>query len=266
MVLRRKNFPEVGDIVVATVREIFDFGAFTTLDEYNNIKAYLPWSEISTKWIKNIRDLIKENQKIIAKVIRVDNSKGNVDISMKKVNEDEKRKKIIEWKRAQKAHKILEVIANKLNKPVTIAYNEVGWKLEDRYGEIMKGLEEIAKNGEIALKEIGVPEQWWKLIIEEARKHVEEKLYEVSAQITLRSYSPNGIELIKKVLSLPIQISSEKGIKCRVYTIGSPRYRIDIYYQDPKKASEIMDEIINEIKFLADNLGLEFNASKVKEK
>jgi translation initiation factor 2 subunit alpha (aeIF-2a) len=85
MIYNRYQLPKEGEILVATVKQVFDYGSYVTLDEYGGIQAFLPWSEISTRWVKNIRDVVKEGRKVIVKVIRVDRKKGTVDVSLKKV-------------------------------------------------------------------------------------------------------------------------------------------------------------------------------------
>jgi len=72
----RKRLPRVGELVVATVRQVFDYGAYVTLDEYNDLEAYLPWSEVASRWVRNIRSVLRENQKIVVKVIRVNRKRA----------------------------------------------------------------------------------------------------------------------------------------------------------------------------------------------
>ncbi|MEM1878142.1 MAG: S1 RNA-binding domain-containing protein, partial [Desulfurococcaceae archaeon] len=90
MVLPRKELPDQGELTIATVKDIHEFGAYVTLDEYADLKAFLPWSEVSSKWIRDIREVIREGQKIVVKVIRVDKGKKEVDVSLKRVSDTEK--------------------------------------------------------------------------------------------------------------------------------------------------------------------------------
>ena len=75
MVIRRSEWPEVGDLVVATVRRIVDYGAYVHLDEYGK-EGLLHISEISSSWVRNIRDHVREGQKVVLKVLRVNPEKG----------------------------------------------------------------------------------------------------------------------------------------------------------------------------------------------
>ncbi|RLE89661.1 MAG: translation initiation factor IF-2 subunit alpha, partial [Thermoprotei archaeon] len=55
MVKKRKQLPDVNELVIGTVRRIYDHGAFVTLDEYNDLEAYIPLNEVSHTWFRNIR-------------------------------------------------------------------------------------------------------------------------------------------------------------------------------------------------------------------
>lgn len=263
MIYSRNKLPKEGEILIATVKQVFDYGSYVVLDEYGNLQAFLPWSEISTRWVKNIRDVIKEGRKIVVKVIRVDSKKGTVDVSLKKVNDDERRKKNAQWKKIQKLDKILELVAQKLGKSEKDAWQEVAWKLEDEYGDAFDALIKASKEGDKILLDAGVPQIWVKPLLEEAIKHNEEKKVKDSAVITLKTLDPNGIEKIKKVLKEAIEGNEEEEqFIVKIYTIGAPRYRVDVLGTDPKTVGERLSEIVNKIQELAKTEGIEVGVQK----
>ncbi|MFH1448366.1 MAG: S1 RNA-binding domain-containing protein, partial [Candidatus Micrarchaeota archaeon] len=55
--------PEKDELVIATIRKIFPYGAFCSLDEYDNKEAFVHISEVASRWVKNIHEFLKENQK-----------------------------------------------------------------------------------------------------------------------------------------------------------------------------------------------------------
>jgi len=73
---RAREFPEEGEFVIATVKSIHNYGAFLSLDEYSGKDGFMHISEVAPTFVRNIRDYLKEGQKIVAKVIRVDPTKG----------------------------------------------------------------------------------------------------------------------------------------------------------------------------------------------
>src|SRR5215472_18294836 len=111
------TFPEVGDLVVATVNKVEDYGAYVKLDEYAGIEGLVHISEISTTWVRNIRDHARQGQKLVLKVLRVNPNRNQIDLSLRRVTGREKSEKMLEWKKERKADAILRSAAEKLKKP-----------------------------------------------------------------------------------------------------------------------------------------------------
>jgi len=103
---RVNEFPDEGELVVCTVQSVKNFGAFVTLDEYGGKEGFIHVRDVATGWVKYIRDYIREGQKVVCKVLQVDPSRGHIDLSLKDVNEHQRREKIREWKNEAKAEKL----------------------------------------------------------------------------------------------------------------------------------------------------------------
>ncbi len=261
MIYNKHPLPREGDILIATVKQVFDYGSYVTLDEYGNLQAFLPWSEISTRWVKNIRDVVKEGRKIVVKVIRVNREKGTVDVSLKKVNDDERRKKNAEWKKLQKTDKILELVSQKLGKSEKEAWEQVAWKLE-KYGDVFDVLQKAVKEGDKILRDAGVPEIWIKPLIEEASKHYEERKVKESKVVIVKTLNPEGVEKIKSVFGKAIEDVKDTEFSIKIYTIGAPRYRIDVTGTEPKAVAERLDSIIEKLQEIAKDEGVEVSVQK----
>jgi translation initiation factor 2 alpha subunit (eIF-2alpha) len=109
-----QTLPEEGEIIIATVREVTGHGVYVTLDEYNNMTGFLYISEIATGWIRNIERYVRPKQKAVLKVIRVNKVRGEIDTSLKQVSGEERRSKLIEIKKSDKAATLLDVVQSKL--------------------------------------------------------------------------------------------------------------------------------------------------------
>src|SRR4030043_2126000 len=118
MFLRREGFPEEGELVLCTVVKIQYHAVTVILDQYYNKQGLIHISEVSAGRIRNIRDFVEENKKVVCKVIRVDPERGHIDLSLRRVNESQRRSKTDLIKQEQKAEKIIEVLAEKLKIPV----------------------------------------------------------------------------------------------------------------------------------------------------
>src|SRR5215472_18746552 len=110
-------YPEVGDLVVATVTRVEDYGAYVRLDEFSGIEGLVHISEISTTWVRNIREHARQGQKLVLKVLRVSSQRNQIDLSLRRVTGREKSEKMLEWKKERKAESILKSAGDKLQKP-----------------------------------------------------------------------------------------------------------------------------------------------------
>ncbi len=243
MVRKRKRWPERGELVIGTVVKVFDQGAYITLDEYGGKEAYVPVNEITRSWFRDIREFVREGQKNVFKVMRIDRRRGHIDVSLRRVSDSERRAKLYEWKRAQRAEKLLELAAKRLGKSLDDAYREAGWKIEDRYKEIYAGLEAAVEHGEKALLNAGLSSEWAKVLTEIAKEHIEIPKTKIRYLLTLTCYKPQGINAIKdSLLKAKEFLESHRDIEYRIYTIGAPKYRIELVTSNPKEGEKILKQ------------------------
>ena len=78
---------EVGVIYEGTVRKIMDFGAFVEI--FPGTDGLVHISQLDSKRVRTVRDILKEGDKIMVKVLEVDRD-GKIRLSRKAVMEDEK--------------------------------------------------------------------------------------------------------------------------------------------------------------------------------
>lgn len=236
MVKKKDILPTEGDLVIVTVNKVYSHGAFGSLDEYQNKEGYIHISEVASTWIKNIRDFVKEGQKTVAKVLSVNPHKEQIDISLRRVSEAAKKNKIQDWKRLQKAHKLLEITAKSLGKDIDAAYEEVGFSLGDKYGEIYGALEEISALGREAFEDMDIPEEWIEPLIKISQENVTIPVVEINGYVDIKCPSPDGVEAIKNALVSAEKQNEDPDIEVKIRYVGSPRYRINVVAPDYKQA------------------------------
>ncbi|GAB6148297.1 translation initiation factor IF-2 subunit alpha [Stetteria hydrogenophila] len=262
----RKPLPDVGELVVGTVKEVYDYGAYLDLDEYGGVRAFLPWSEIASRMVRNIRQVLRENQKVVVKVIRVYKKRGQVDVSLKRVTDGERRRKMMWWKRTLKAAAIIERAAEKLGAKPEEAH-KILWKLNDYYGDALTALEQAVIYGIEPLLEAGIPEEWAKAIYETAKTRIEVRQVKISGVFTLTSLASDGIERVKKVLQAAREAAlsvDPEHVKVRIYTLGAPRYRIDLTGHDYKILEKALAQAVEKARETAEELGVTFKFERLK--
>ncbi|WP_446898051.1 S1 domain-containing RNA-binding protein [Clostridium sp. LBM24168] len=90
---------KAGSILEGTVVNITNFGAFVEVDGKTGLVHI---SEISDTYVKNIRDYLKEKDKVTVKVISIDDN-GKISLSIKQANTGKKSFKPVEidWQKDQ---------------------------------------------------------------------------------------------------------------------------------------------------------------------
>ena len=236
--MERSGWPEESDLVVCTVKKVTDFGAFVELDEYAKKEGLIHISEVASGWVKYIRDHVREGQKIVCKVLYVDTAKHHIDLSLKDVNEHQRREKIQEWKNEQKAEKWIQYVAKttkteqeKLNKLIELIY--------EKFGSVYSAFEKSRANGISTMTDLGISKEFAEAIKKVAEENLKKPQVEIAGYVDLTSSLPDGIEHIKKSLKAAGDIK-EDNIKIDISYTGAPRYRIHVIAPDYKKAESIL--------------------------
>ncbi|MDI9394222.1 MAG: translation initiation factor IF-2 subunit alpha [Euryarchaeota archaeon] len=235
------HWPEVGEFVVCTVKNVTDFGAYVELEEFGGREGFIHISEIKAGWVKYVRDYVREGQKIVCKVLNVDPSRGHIDLSLKDVNEHQRRAKIQEWKNEQKAAKWLQFVAEE-TKTDENGLQALYERLVEDFGSAYAAFEEAAIEGEKAFKGLKVNKKYIKSIIKIAGENIKLPFVDIAGYVDLTCNLPNGIEAIKQSLHAANSISDVDGkdIRLEISYTGAPRYRIKVIAPDYKKAESVL--------------------------
>jgi translation initiation factor 2 subunit 1 len=238
----KKEYPEEGELVIGTITTVQGFGAFVSLDEYPNKEGFIHISEIATGWVKRIRNFVRERQKVVCKVVHVDPAKKHIDLSLKKVNDHQRREKIQEWKNAQKATKLFEMVAAGLGKTVEQCYKEFGDALMKKYGTLYAAFEECSYDPN-TLKNDGFSGDWLKKFEEIAKGSITVPFVEIKGMLLLTSFLPDGVTHIKEALQVAGK-SEFDDVTIDIKYIGAPRYMIKVKAPDYKIAESQMKKAV----------------------
>jgi translation initiation factor 2 subunit 1 len=245
MAFKKQEWPELGDLIIATVENVTDFGAYVKLDEYNKI-GLIHVSEISSSWIRNIRDFVREGQKVVLKVLRVDAEKGHIDLSLRRVTKRERIEKIMSWKKERKAEALIRGVAEKTGVSVEDIYAKAGAPVENEYG-LYEGFEKAVKEGAGVLTKIGVPEDIAKAMVEIGQERIRIPMVKVKGTIELRCMKPNGVKIIKEAFTNAKKTEKSANTKLRFYVIAAPKYSIEVLAEDYKHGEDTLQRVAQNI-------------------
>lgn len=262
MMSRKADYPEVGDLVVCSVANVKNFGAFVTLDEYEGKEGFIHVRDVATGWVKYIRDHVREGQKAVCKVLNVDSDRGHIDLSLKQVNEHQKREKIQEWKNEKKAEKLLEIVAAKMNKTADQAYAEIGEKLTSEFGTLYNAFEQATLDND-ALKEAGLDKKWASAIAEVAKENIQTPSVTIDGQLEVTNPKPDGVDHIKKALATGLD---SEDAEVSIHYIGAPRYKVTVTAQDYKLAEQELKSAVAKVKAAVEKSGGTASFTRKEEK
>jgi len=242
MFYKKPGFPEENEILICTIKKILPNCVFVDLDEYKDKEGVVQISEVSPGRIRNIRDFVKEGKKIICKVLKINEERNHIDLSLRRVNQAQRINKNKEYKQEQRSEKILESLAKQKNLTIKDAYEQIGYKLVDEFGTLNDAFQEIVKD-ENVLKFLSLDPVLQGSLINLIKSKIKPKEVKISATLKLISSLPNGIEEIKKMLKKVNELITKDNLKCDILYAGAPNYRLTITSTNYKEAEKEIEKI-----------------------
>ena len=229
---------KIDDFVLCTVKEIVGTTVFVQIE--GNGEGAIVVSEIAPGRIRNLRDYVVPNKKIVCKVIRIDD-KGNISLSLRRVSNKERNEVLEKIEKEKEFSSIVKAIL-KEKAPETL--NKIKSDNQNLYEFVAS-----CKDNPTSLKKYfsqSEVDSICKILNSKG-----EKIVEVKKEISLSSFLPNGIILIKNIL-IPYK---------NVSYLAAGRYLIKISSDSYKKANQEMLKITEEIEAKAkkDKLDFEIN-------
>ena len=239
MLYKKQGFPEDDELVLCTVTSVQQNSVFAKLDEYDKT-GMINISEVSPGRIRNIRDFVVEGKKSVCKVLRTNPEKGYIDLSLRSVNEGQKKKKLEEIKLEQKAEKILENAATILKLNLNVLYKDIMTKVSKQYSGLHSLFEDIVMNN-LNLEKFGVDKNIADEVTEIVKERIKPPEVEIKGRMKLISYDLNGIDIVKNALKKAHDIGKE-GVKI-IYE-GAGNYKFVVKSHDYKTAEKIMEKMV----------------------
>ena len=221
--------PEAGDLVVGVVKRIERYGAYIDLLEYPGWGGLVHISEISLKWVRNIKDYLRENQREIFKVLRVDKASRQVDVSLRRVSQKER-----EWK----------ILAERSGKPEEEFRKKIVEPALKRNLSLYDVFLEVVEKDKLP-KWMRLDEDEARLLIQLVKQEIKIKRATVKKTLFMSVPLGNGVEVIKKAAERGLQIARKDGA-VSITTVGAPKYLLRVEAEDEEKAKQLIDKISSE--------------------
>ena len=238
-----QELPEIGEIVIATITKISDHGAYVTLDEYNKIQGFLHVSEIAPGWVRKVHRYVKEGEKKVLLVKKVGTERREIDLSLKQISKDQRKKKLLDVKRFEKEQGILKNIQEK-SELTTKQIEELEDQFLSKYDSVYDAMLNVAIKGTGEINDLKLQKKVL-TTIEDICSKMKLPSVELRGILEISNNQSNGVELIQKTLS---DAENAEDVKIEITYLGAPRYRLSLVAQDFKTAEKSLKPILEKIE------------------
>src|SRR5207245_5702545 len=177
-----------------------------------------------------------------------------IELCCRRVTGREKSEKILEWKKEGKAEAILKSAADKLKKTEEDA-EDIRKILLDKFGGLYSPLEEALDEGPEVLVKGGLSSEWAQAIAEVTKTKIRLERSKVRGTVAVTCHKPGGVEIIKQELMSAKEIRKPRGSEVKIYSIGAPKYRIEVESRSFEAGEQNLSLTIEEVRGSIQNAG-----------
>jgi len=225
-----KNFPEEEELIFCTVEKIEGVTIFVRLNDFDMV-GVIPVSEIAPGRIRNIRDYVTINKKIICKVMKVDREKEHIELSLRRVSAKDQRELLERHERERAASVILEIVVKEKK-------DEIINRIKKEYPLLSEFMQELLEKPEL-FERFGL-EQYREKLLKIIKERIKTKKIKIRAKISLSTNASNGITLIKEIFDM-----NEPNIE--ITYLSAPLYSVSVESSSYKDANKKIAEILQRI-------------------
>lgn len=238
MFYKHKGLPEEDEIVLCKVTKLYPNSVFVDLLEYGQA-GMVHISEVSPGRIRNLRDFVSLDRQIVCKVLKIDRERGHIDLSLRRVNSNQRREKLDEIKQELKAESLVTNLAKKLHKKPEDLYRDMTAKIFKEYSHLYLCFRDLV-DGETDLIKLGLEKELSKEVTDAVLEKFKPKKVIVRGEIKLQTYDPNGAEMVRALLLEIEKLSSTLSL----FYLGAGRYKLMIEEVDYDAAEKCLKAVL----------------------
>jgi translation initiation factor 2 subunit 1 len=245
------EFPELESLVMVNVRNIADMGAYVSLLEYNDIEGMILLSELSRRRIRSIHKLIRVGRNEVVMVLRVDQEKGYIDLSKRRVSPEDVAACEDKYKKANAVHGVLRHLADRKGLYLKELYEKIGWPLYRKYKHAYDAFKLALVEGETGVQdpfeELDIPDEIKNELKMYIRRRLAPKPVKIRADIEVSCFTYEGIDAIREALFAGIACGGE-NTAIKVKLIAPPIYTISTMTLEKDAGINLLQKAIDTIE------------------
>jgi len=211
------------EIVICTIKKVEGTTVFVDIED--NGEGSLVFSEIAAGRIRNLREYVHPNKKIVCKVLKI--AANHIELSLRRVTGKEREEALEKYEKEKTITKILKTITTDADKIIE--------KIKEKY-DLSEFYDQARENQKI-LSDFFKKEEIQKLSPILAEKKEKDKI--VKKTLSLKTQSESGLSDIKNILD-------EKNVD--MHYLGSGSFSISATAKDFKEADNKVKTAISNIE------------------
>lgn len=241
--VENRGLPAFGDLVIGTVKKIDKYGAYVTLDEYGGIEARVDRREIALRRVRSIKRHLQVGQQTVFKVKRARERPVQIDLSLRRVQRNERREKLISWKQQQKVEKILTTLAERTGVSDQTVEESVVKPLGDRGEDVYAAFKKISEKRKLPAELVGIPGNLQDELIHLCSSEIKPRKEVLTGILILSSRNKYGADDIREAALAALSAGTEDAT-VTLNVMGTPLYRLRVESSDKKVAVAVFDSAV----------------------
>ncbi|CAK9205797.1 unnamed protein product [Sphagnum troendelagicum] len=256
------RYPEVDDVVMVSVKNIAEMGAYVALLEYNNIEGMILLSELSRRRIRSISSLIKVGRQEPVMVLRVDKEKGYIDLSKRRVSEEDIAVCEERYNKSKLVHSIMRHVAETMEADLEDLYTHVGWPLYRKYGHafeafklivtdpdsvlggLTKEVKEEGPDGQETIKVVpAMTDEVKDALIKNIKRRMTPQPLKIRADIELKCFQYDGVLHIKDAMRRAEEAGTQE-CPVKIKLVAPPLYVLTTQTLEKELGISVLDSAI----------------------
>jgi len=244
------EYPDVDEVVMVQVRSIAEMGTYVTLLEYNNIEGMILLSELSRRRIRSINKLIRVGKQEVCMVLRVDQDKGYIDLSKRRVSPEDVQKCDERFQRSKGVHSIMRHVSELNHIGMEELYRLTAWRLYEKFGHAYEAFcASISDPNSIFNDEImpGLAPDMRASLLDNIAKRLTPTAIKIRADIEVTCFHYEGIDAIKRSLLKGVEMGTEE-LPIKIKLVAPPLYVMLCSALDKTKGIELLTKAIENMR------------------
>lgn len=241
------KYPSADDIIVVQVKTISDMGAYVSLLEYGGIEGMIMSSELTRRRIRSIHKLIRVGRQEVVAVVRVDQEKGYIDLSKRRVTPEDIPKAEEKFNKSKQVHSIMRHVAETCKVPLIQLYQEFGWDLYKKFGHAYDAFKIAVTNPEQVLASYTLREDVKASLLKNIKRRLTPQPIKIRADLEVTCFAYEGIDAIKDALRAGESLSLE-DMPIKIKLVAPPLYVMMTTSMNKEKGIQALHDAIAKMK------------------